>query len=90
MVQGPKKWLAKCDEHYPGRSGQTSLATAVANFTKPRTGHFFYLCICNALTDILEGDVADGALEALRVDGPPADLDEDAAEMEFHVNNMLL
>ena len=43
-----------------------------------------------ALTDILEGDVADGALEALCVDGPPADLDEDAAEMELDVNNMLL
>jgi len=43
-VQGPKKWFAKCDKHYPSRSGQTSLATAVANFTKPRTSHFFDLC----------------------------------------------
>ena len=43
-VQGPKKWFAKCDKHYPSRSGQSSLATAVANFTKPRTSHFFYLC----------------------------------------------
>ena len=39
-----KKWFAKCDKHYPSRSGQTSLATAVANFTKPRTSHFFDLC----------------------------------------------
>ena len=43
-LQGPKKWFAKCDKHYPSRSGQTSLATAVANFTKPRTSHFFDLC----------------------------------------------
>ena len=43
-LQGPKKWFAKCDKHYPSRSGQTSLATAVANFTKPRTNHFFDLC----------------------------------------------
>ena len=43
-VQGPKKWFAKCDKHYPSRSGQTSLATAVANFTKPCTSHFFDLC----------------------------------------------
>ena len=43
-IQGPKKWYAKCDLHYPNRSGQTSLATAVANFTKPRTSHFFDLC----------------------------------------------
>ena len=32
------------DKHYPSRSGQTSLATAEANFTKPRTSHFFDLC----------------------------------------------
>ena len=44
ILQGPKKWFAKCDKHYPSRSGQTSLATAVANFTKPRTSHFFDLC----------------------------------------------
>ena len=43
-----------------------------------------------ALTDILEGDVADRALEALCMNGPPADLHEDAAEMELDVNNMLL
>ena len=43
-VQGPKKWFAKCDKHYPSRSRQTSLATAVANFTKPRTSHFFDIC----------------------------------------------
>ena len=49
-IQGPKKWFPKCDKHYPSRSGQTSLATAVANFTKPRTSHFFNLCISlNAL-----------------------------------------
>ena len=45
-LQGPKKWFAKCDKHYPSRSGQTSLATAVANFTKPRTSHFIDLCMC--------------------------------------------
>ena len=38
--------FAKRDKHYPSRSGQTSLATAVANFTKPRTSHFFDLCTC--------------------------------------------
>ena len=27
--------FAKCDKHFPSRSGQTSLATAVTNFTKP-------------------------------------------------------
>ena len=43
-VQGPKKWFATCDKHYPSRSGQTSVATAVENFTKPRTSHFFDLC----------------------------------------------
>ena len=44
-IQGPKKWFAERDKHYPSRSGQTSLATAGANFTKPRTSHFFGLCI---------------------------------------------
>ena len=29
--------FAKCDKHYPSRSGQTSIATAVTNFTKPVT-----------------------------------------------------
>ena len=29
--------FAECDKHYPSRSGQTSLATAVTNFTKPVT-----------------------------------------------------
>ena len=43
-VQGLKKWFANCDKHYPSRSGQISLATAVANFTKPRTSHLFDLC----------------------------------------------
>ena len=43
-VQGPKKWFAKCDKHYPSRFRQISLATAVTNFTKPRTSHFFGLC----------------------------------------------
>ena len=33
VVQGPKKWFAKCDKHYPSRFRQTSLATAVTNFT---------------------------------------------------------
>ena len=36
-VLGPKLMFAKCDGHYPSRSGQTSLATAVTNFTKPVT-----------------------------------------------------
>ena len=44
-VQGSKNWFAKCDKHYPSRFRQTSLATAVTNFTKPRTSHFFGLCI---------------------------------------------
>ena len=44
-IQDPKKWFAKCDKHYSSRSGQTSLAKAVANFNKPRTSHFFDLCI---------------------------------------------
>ena len=39
--------FAECNKHYPSRFGQTSLATAVTNFTKPRTSHFFYLCIAN-------------------------------------------
>ena len=34
-LQGSKKWFAEHDKHYPSRSGQTSLATAVANITKP-------------------------------------------------------
>ena len=29
--------FVKRDKHYPSRSGQTSLATAVTNFTKPVT-----------------------------------------------------
>ena len=29
--------IAERDKHYPSRSGQTSLATAVINFTKPVT-----------------------------------------------------
>ena len=33
-----KSMFAKCDKHYPSRSGQTtSLATAITNFTKPAT-----------------------------------------------------
>ena len=47
LLQGPKKLFAKCDKHYPSRYGQTSLATAVANFTKPCTSHFFDLCTPN-------------------------------------------
>ena len=34
---GPELTFAKCDNHYPSRSGQTSLATALTNFTKPVT-----------------------------------------------------
>ena len=29
--------FAECDKHYPSRSGQTSLAAAVTNITKPVT-----------------------------------------------------
>ena len=36
-ILGPKLMLAECDKHYPIRSGQTTLATAVTNFTKPVT-----------------------------------------------------
>ena len=54
-IQGPKKWFAKCDKHYPSRSGQTSLATAVANFTKPRTSHFFDLCTMSVFKGVCEG-----------------------------------
>ena len=36
-VLGPKLMVAKSDKHYPNRSGQTSLATAVANVTKSDT-----------------------------------------------------
>ena len=53
-LPGTELMFAKCDMHNPSRFGQTSLATAVANFTKPRTSHFFDLCriisfISNAL-----------------------------------------
>ena len=44
--------FAECDKHYPSRSGQTSLATAVANFTKPRTSHFFDLCTPSFLSTL--------------------------------------
>ena len=37
LVLGPELMFAKRDKHYPSRSGQTSLATAVINFTKPVT-----------------------------------------------------
>ena len=33
--------FAERDKHYPSRSGQTSLATAVANITKPVTKNNF-------------------------------------------------
>ena len=33
--------FAECDKHYPSMSGQTSLATAVANITKPVTENNF-------------------------------------------------
>ena len=33
--------FAECDKHYPSRSGQTSLATAVTNITKPVTKNNF-------------------------------------------------
>ena len=34
---GPKLMFAERDKHYPGRSGPTSLATAVTNITKSVT-----------------------------------------------------
>ena len=37
IVLGPKLMFAKRDNHYPRMSGQTSLATAVTNITKPIT-----------------------------------------------------
>ena len=37
LIIGPKLMFAKRDKHYPSRSGQTRLATAVINFTKPVT-----------------------------------------------------
>ena len=40
-IQGPKKWFAKCEKHYPSRFGQTSLATALTKFTKPVTKNYF-------------------------------------------------
>ena len=33
--------FAECDKHYPSRSRQTSLATAVTNITKPVTKNNF-------------------------------------------------
>ena len=33
--------ISECDKHYPSRSGQTSLATAVPNITKPVTKNNF-------------------------------------------------
>ena len=38
---GPKKMFAERDKHYPSRSGQSSLATAVTNITKPVTKNNF-------------------------------------------------
>ena len=40
-VVGAKLMFAEGDKHYPSRSGQTSLATAVANITKPVTKNNF-------------------------------------------------
>ena len=36
-ILGPELMFAKHDKHYPSRTGQTSLPTAVTNFTKPVT-----------------------------------------------------
>ena len=33
--------FGKHDKHYPSRSGQTNLATAVTKFTKPVTKNYF-------------------------------------------------
>ena len=38
---GPKLMFAERDEHYPSRPGQTSVATAVTNITKPVTKNNF-------------------------------------------------
>ena len=48
----PCKWFAEHDKHYRIRSGQISLTTAGANFTKPRTSHFFGLCIGLSINDV--------------------------------------
>ena len=40
-VQGPKKWFAELDKHYPSRSGQTSLTAAETNITNPVTKNNF-------------------------------------------------
>ena len=40
-VLGPELMFAEYDTHYPSRSGQTSLATALANITKPVTKNNF-------------------------------------------------
>ena len=56
------------DKHYPSRSGQTSLATAIANFTKPRTSHFFDLCTSHTNSTKLYHDVPPSSLSALQRD----------------------
>ena len=38
---GPKQMFARRNKHYPCRSRQTNLATAVAKFTKPVTKNYF-------------------------------------------------
>ena len=60
-IQGSKEWFAKCDKHYPSRFRQTSLATAVTNFTKPCTSHFFGLCTDHVLQTFISGPVVQGS-----------------------------
>ena len=45
ILQGPKKWFVNIFKKDPGRAQQQSQGTAGRNFTKPRTSHFFDLCI---------------------------------------------
>ena len=81
-LQCPKKWFAERDKHYPSRSGQTSLATAGANFTKPRTSQFFGLCKLHNHTcfNYLQGgysrqnsiDEVDANTDARKQNGNPA------------------
>ena len=42
--------FAKGNKHYPSRSGQTSLATAVTKFTKPVTKNYFGPSTCTPRT----------------------------------------
>ena len=53
-LQGPKLLFAKGDKHYPSRSGQTTLATAVTNITKPVTNNNFGPSTYSSLTRLVK------------------------------------